>query len=703
MLCQSPAVAKCQVQQTDTASINLRTREAYIIARQNPDLSILNSHRAIKASGKIEYSKGIADASLALGMAYLAKYNPGDSATYYNHQALDLYSELTDIIGQARACYGLSYVYSFKGNLSESEKYGSLSLSYFEQAGDKRGMVNALSTVIYLARQMSSNEKALDLTDRAIETARFAKDTNLLADAINTQGNIFKDMLLFHEAIDSYFEALELWEFINDSSGLSIAYGSIGLMYYYQEEFNKALEFNFMKLPLSEKSGNNWEVSKTLNNISQIYSALSKHDSSLFYLRRSLEITEHMNLPAGVASVCSKIALTLLQKYELDSASFYINRAVVIAEEIEDPALGRYLVTKGQVLRGQMKYGEALQEAENANSIIKKTGDPGTLVDAYALLSDLYHQLGENGLAYKYLVNYHNLRDSITSNEYLKKITRLEIQNEYDRKLKTKEYEQMQAIMSRETKIKQQNLFVRGLILLMILLGIISVLYIRQTRLRSKFVNIDLEQRLLRAQMNPHFIFNSLCAVQDFILENKPVKANAFLVKIASLMRNILENSREEYISLDKEIETLKLYLDIQQLRFEEKFEYVFNIDDSIDIENISVPPMLAQPCLENSIEHGLLPQKARGRLEVSYTLKNDLLMLEVLDNGVGRKLAASREQSRIKKKSISTKLTQSRLEYFRKTLKKKNISYEIIDLYNNMEAKGTKVVMIMPCKLLFA
>lgn len=703
ILCQSLVVEAYPLQQTDTASINLRTREAYIIARQNPDLSILNSHRAIKASGKIEYNKGIADASLSLGMAYLAKYNPGDSATYFNLRALDLYKDLGDAIGQARACYALSYVYSFKGMLEESENYGSLSLGFFEQANDRFGMVNALSVLVYLSRQIGSNDKALEFSDRAIKTARVVYDTNLIADAINTQGNIFKDMLLYNEAIESYFASLDLWEQINDSSGLAIAYGSIGLMYFYQEDYNKALEFNFMKLPLSEKNGNNWEVSKTLNNISQIYSALRKHDSSLFYLRRSLEITEHMNLPAGVASVCSKIALTLLQKHELDSASFYINRAVVIAEEIEDPALGRYLVTKGQVLRGQMKYGEALQEAENANNIIKKTGDPGTLVDAYALLSDLYHQLGENGLAYKYLVDYHNLRDSITSNEYLKKITRLEIENEYDRKLKIKEYEQNQAIMSRETKIKQQNLYVRGLILLMILLGIISVLYIRQSRLRSKFVNIDLEQRLLRAQMNPHFIFNSLCAVQDFILENKPVKANAFLVKIASLMRNILENSREEYISLDKEIETLKLYLDVQQLRFEEKFEYVFNIDESIDIENISVPPMLAQPCLENSIEHGLLPQKVRGRLEVSYTLKNDLLMLEVLDNGVGRKMAASREPSRIKKKSISTKLTQMRLEYFRKTLKKKSISYEIIDLYSKAEATGTKVVLIMPCKLIFA
>ncbi|MDX2414578.1 MAG: tetratricopeptide repeat protein [Bacteroidales bacterium] len=543
MLCQSPAVAKCQVQQTDTASINLRTREAYIIARQNPDLSILNSHKAIKASDEIEYNKGIADASLALGMSYLAKYNPGDSATFYNLRALDLYKDLGDVTGQARACYALSYVYSFKGMLEESENYGSQSLGFFEQANDRFGMVNALSVLVYLSRQIGSNDKALEFSDRAIKTARVVADTNLIADAINTQGNIFKEMLLYNEAIESYFEALDLWEQINDSSGLAIAYGSIGLMYYYQEDYNKALEFNFMKLPLSEKSGNNWEVSKTLNNISQIYSALRKHDSSLYYLRLSLVLNEQMNLPAGIAVACSGIASTMLNMNMLDSASLYINRAVDIAEEINAPELPNYLVTKGYVLKGKGKYNEALNLALTAYKLVGSGNNPETLSRTYALMSDMYYHTGQGDLAYKYLIRYHNLKDSITSNEYLKKITRLEIENEYDRKLKTKEYEQMQAIMVRETKIKQQNLFVRGLILLMILLGIISVLYIRQTRLRSKFVSIDLEQRLLRAQMNPHFIFNSLCAVQDFILENKQVKSNAFLVNIASLMRNILENS----------------------------------------------------------------------------------------------------------------------------------------------------------------
>lgn len=701
--CQSAVLTASQDVLTDTALINIQTRDAYIIARQNPDFSIFNSHKALKSSIKINYKKGMADASLALGMAYLAKFNTGDSATFYNLKALSHYKEIEDITGKARACYGLSYVYSLKGNLEKSENYSRQCLNFFEQTGDKLGMVNALNTLIYLRRQAKDNDSAVDLSDRAIEIIRSVNDTILLADALNTRGNIYNDMFLLSEAIDFYFEALNLWEIKNDSSGMAIAYGSIGVMYFHQEEFTKALEFYHKKLSISEKVGDLWEITKTLNNISQIYTYQHEYDSSFYYLRKGLILSKQMNYPASEAGVCASLASAFLRKGELDSAKIYINRSIALAKEINDPALSGYLITKGHVLKREKRYSEALTLAIEAFGIAEGKNDPNMLADSYALLSDMYFHTGQFDLAYKYLIRHHSLKDSITNNEYLRKVTRLEIQNEYDRKQEVAEFEQAQQLMVRENKIKQQNLYVKGLVLLLILLGIISIFILRHNRLKARFANIDLEQRLLRAQMNPHFIFNSLCAVQDFILADKPKKANAFLVKIASLMRNILENSREEYISLDREIETLKLYLDIQQLRFEEEFEYSFNVDKSIDPENISVPPMLAQPCLENSIEHGLLPGKSKGSIEVSYTLKNNLLMLEVTDNGVGRESAANEADPMIKKKSISTRLTQKRLDYFRKTMKEKNISFEIIDLYNENVASGTKVIMVMPWKKLFA
>lgn len=278
----------------------------------------------------------------------------------------------------------------------------------------------------------------------------------------------------------------------------------------------------------------------------------------------------------------------------------------------------------------------------------------------------------------------------------------MEIQYEFDKKQKAAEFEQMQERIVSENKIKQQRTYLTGLGLLLLLVALISFLFLRHTRLRARYSQIDLEQRLLRAQMNPHFIFNSLCAIQNLILAEKPQKANAFLTEIAGLMRNILENSREEYIPLEKEIETLRYYLDVQQLRFEKGFEYRIDVDQSIDPENVSVPPMLAQPCVENSIEHGLLPLKEKGRIGVSYSLREGLIKLEVTDNGIGREKAAETSPV-VKKQSISTKLTEKRLEHFRKILREKQIRYEITDLHEEGSASGTKVVIMLPYKRIYA
>ncbi|MDZ7740146.1 MAG: histidine kinase [Bacteroidales bacterium] len=688
----------------DTAAINSQTRQAYVTARRNPDLAIRDAHRALSASRELGYDKGIADASLALGLAWFSRYNPGDSSSFYNFRALDIYDKTGDITGKARAYYCLSYVYSLKGQLDESERYGRMSLENFEKAGDARGMLNALSALTYLARQKNDYEGALELTNRAIETARSVNDTLPLADALNTLGNLYKDMLLFNEAIDSYFNALELWELKQDTNGLAIAYGSIALMYFYQQEYDRALEFNLKKLPVSERMGDLWEQSKTLNNISQIYTAQNMNDSALYYLRQSLQLNKKMNFSSGISSACHNIASAFSLKGKLDSAFHYISLSLDLAEKINDPEIVNYLVTLGRIQRRMKNYDDATDNALKAYNMAVAQDEPIAMASAAGLLSALYSETGQKDLAYDYLTEYNTINDSISNNEFLKKITRLEIQNEYDRKQETAEFEHKQELMLRENRIRQQKLYVRGLVILIILLAVISLFYIRNTRLRARYERINLEQRLLRAQMNPHFIFNSLCAIQDLILSGQPEKANAFLVKIASLMRNILENSREEFIPLEKEIETLKLYLDVQQLRFESGFEYNFNIDSHIDPENISVPPMLAQPCLENSIEHGLLPGKNRGQIDVSYKIEDRVLKLEVTDNGTGRELSGKEKKERdINKQSISTAVIQERLDFFRKKMKIKNITYDIKDLYENSDPSGTKVTIMMPFRKVFA
>jgi hypothetical protein len=469
------------------------------------------------------------------------------------------------------------------------------------------------------------------------------------------------------------------------------------------EEWDKALEFSFKKLPISEAVGDLWEASKICNLIAQVYNSKAEHDSALLYMRKCLKMNKQMNYLSGIALSYHDLATTFLLFPEIDSAYYYITSAVELAKQIKDPALVNYYITLGKVQKAKGNYQMALKNTLKAYEKGKEQKLASVITESTALLSDLYSLMNRKDLAYDYLKEFYQMNDSISNDEFLKQVTRMEIQYDFDKKQRAAEYAQMEERILNENRIRQQKMYVNGLLILLILLALISFLYIRHNRLRAQYSRIDLEQRLLRAQMNPHFIFNSLSAVQDFILAGNPQKANNFLTKIARLMRNILENSREEFIPLEKEIETIKLYLDLQQLRFETGFDYTILLDDTIDPENFSIPPMLTQPCVENSIEHGLLPLKEKGQLKIAYRLSNGLMELEVTDNGVGRKEAGARTAEHRDKKSVSTKVTTERLENFRKTLRQKNISYEIIDLYDEDRAAGTKVVMMLPYKKIYA
>jgi LytS/YehU family sensor histidine kinase len=284
------------------------------------------------------------------------------------------------------------------------------------------------------------------------------------------------------------------------------------------------------------------------------------------------------------------------------------------------------------------------------------------------------------------------MQDSLNKAENIRKITQLEIQYAFDKKQRRIENQINQERQANEAKMQQQRFYIFGLSIVLIFIVLFGILIFRQKNLQVKFKTIDLEQKLLRTQMNPHFIFNSLTAIQDFMYKNNAKEAGNFLSRFASLMRQILENSRTEYVTIENEINMLNNYLEIQKLRFEKKFTYEINVDRSIDQETYSIPPMLAQPFIENAIEHGLIPKKEAGIIYIRLNMQNGLLKYEIEDNGVGRKEAEhSKEDHKTANKSLATKLTQERIAYLKKQTGKDH-SFQIDDLIEKGKPAGTRV-----------
>jgi LytS/YehU family sensor histidine kinase len=201
--------------------------------------------------------------------------------------------------------------------------------------------------------------------------------------------------------------------------------------------------------------------------------------------------------------------------------------------------------------------------------------------------------------------------------------------------------------------------------------------------------------------MNPHFLFNSLNSIDSYIIRNESKKASEYLNNFARLMRLILQNSRSNYISLKDELEALDLYLQMESLRFKNKFNYSITVDDNIDAASIVIPPMLIQPYVENAIWHGLMHKSNgdEGKVEIHISRNNENLMCTIYDNGIGRKKAAElkAQKNTSHKRSMGMQITQDRIEIINK-LYDINASVHVDDMENGEgEAKGTRVQLIIP------
>jgi LytS/YehU family sensor histidine kinase len=230
------------------------------------------------------------------------------------------------------------------------------------------------------------------------------------------------------------------------------------------------------------------------------------------------------------------------------------------------------------------------------------------------------------------------------------------------------------------------------------LVSIILLLFFQRRRLRAEQRSVSMEQRLLRAQMNPHFIFNSLASIQNFVINENSDQASIYLSRFSQLVRNILDNSVEEYVPLEKEVSTIENYLELQKVRYAGKFDYAIGVDEKIDAENVLIPPMLAQPFIENAIEHGIRHKETSGHIEVNFRFNDGFILVEVEDDGVGREKAHEIEsKQKIRHRSMAISITRDRLDILNKKLKKK-IRMEIVDLKDDYgEAIGTRVEFGIP------
>jgi len=315
--------------------------------------------------------------------------------------------------------------------------------------------------------------------------------------------------------------------------------------------------------------------------------------------------------------------------------------------------------------------------------------------------------MGDNKTALRYYKLYNETKDLVSGQERNEVINNLHTR--YQIELKENEIEllnkdmEIQVLETHKQRI-QKNIYI-GLVVFAFLLIIFIILAYNRYKLKKEKEQLDLEKqkqetenKLLLSQINPHFIFNSLNSINSYITGKDIQTAQSYLSTFAELMRNILENTRKLLIPLSKEIKTLQLMLELETLRFNDKFEFAIDLQEDIDPENTYIPPMLIQPFVENAIIHGIKNKPGKGNINIGFAIRNNVISCTITDDGVGREKAAEiLSRSKHKHKSIGLRLTKERLALLSEQ-SGSTLQVEITDLRNkNGETSGTKVELNIP------
>ncbi|RXJ52818.1 tetratricopeptide repeat-containing sensor histidine kinase [Gelidibacter gilvus] len=511
----------------------------------------------------------------------------------------------------------------------------------------------------------------------------------------------------------SYQESIDLYKNLNISSlsnwQLTILYEGLADTYVTIKEYDKAIESYKKGLVVAQKHLIKPKITDLNSKIAQTYNISGKTNQAQDYFKNALSLASKENKTRSVKEKVTVADFQNTNRLYTDEIELR-KEALKDIEEIEKESVidnespltsqkQNYKI--GSAYFAKKDYDNAIPYLEKSIKEANKKEDLIVQKDATRKLSDVYYDAGDYKMALATYKAYTEVVDEL----YIKKEQELSQAARFHRNI-TEKQNRITTLES-DNKLseslfqltternKRQELIIYSLVggvLLLLITAYFMYKYIKQQR----FANNLLALKSLRSQMNPHFIFNALNSVNSFIASNDERTANKYLSDFSQLMRAVLENSDEDFIPLRKEIELLELYTKLEHFRFKDKFDYAITIDDSINIDEYQIPPMLLQPYVENAVWHGLRYKLEKGHLDISIHKKNNTeITITIADDGIGRqqskvlktenqKKQNSKGMGNIKKRvAILNEMNKDKVDVF-------------VDNFQDAEDVGTKVVVTL-------
>jgi len=622
-----------------------------VYAPVNFDSAITYAVQAQRIATVSKYNQGVAVARLYTGNAYFYRMDLKNALLSYL-SSLKILEEFQPVKELGELYMQLGNINYYMGRTDRAISYFRLAGENFRSTGNKLESLQESYATAFTYLMDNRLDSALSSINIYVRECRLLKDNRLEAQGLNVMAWICSEMknpIMLQKSDSCNYKSLEIGKALNDQMIIAINYLVMGM----------------------------------------------NLDKSGFYFPGALfDLALAREYYAEAMRSAKKAGLYLLQ----GAISNYIAR-IDIEEKKFDDARKRLQLAE--------KYLDTLFHFPVKHISIGPYPMFGKMVDfilaqrqriyMYDLCFNLAMAEGETSRAIDYLRLYYQYSDSLYSQQQARQFELLMTEAEAektDQKIRSlaqdNELNQLRAARARFISA--------GVAAMVVIISLFVLLFFQRKRLKAEQKSISMEQRLLRAQMNPHFLFNSLASIQNYIINEESDKASIYLSRFSQLVRNILDNSVEEYVPLEKEVETIQNYLELQKVRYAGKFDYTIDIDTDIDADIAMIPPMLAQPFIENAIEHGIRHKAGPGHIDIRFLLEDGFIRFEVEDDGVGREKAREIEATQGRKhRSMATSITVDRLEAINRKQKKK-IRLEIEDLKDEKgEGCGTKVRFGIP------
>ncbi|MCL6273597.1 tetratricopeptide repeat protein [Muricauda sp. 2012CJ35-5] len=551
--------------------------------------------------------------------------------------------------------------------------------------------------------------ESLNYLSQGIQLAREHNNLERLSQLHKTSGIVYKRLGDYSTSLENYLNSLE----IIDSLGIKNAplHVNIGILYDLLENKEKAIE-HFEKAidEASDESRDDTENS-VLANLAVMDFASGDYEAALEKNLRRAEYAKKIKNNLDLCRTYANIGGCYLKLKDWNKSEFYFQKSLKIAEQLSlKPQIALYYYNLANLRFEQERYQDAITSINENLDLVAELNEYSLFRKSHDLAFRIHQKANRLPTAIHHLNRTMAYGDSLMNATKVKEIQQLQIR--HDVSLKDKELkENALELQLLNTQVASNQKRLLYLLIITLLLLVTAGLIYRQFRIKKKSyavleekndmiskqnktietINSELEKRMLRAQMNPHFIFNSLNSIQYLITTNDRVNALKYLTKFSKLLRQVLESSINISLVLREEMELLKIYLELESLRFDNSFKYEIKIDENLDIEEHELPMLLVQPYIENAIIHGLMPKDGDKTLRVNFKDSDAFVICEIEDNGVGiQKSIASKR----KKPSRGMAITEKRIQALKKYTDQELLKIENL---NSGKQTGTRVTILIP------